>query len=170
MARLRSTPIALDYGENGISDLEIDERKDYSGNKKTIEIRLFTTHQGRLGFTCCNISSQDTVARFSGRDFALVLRGQGPDNDASAVKVRAFFVKSDRRSHRGTINVESLSTLFVDETPFRWAIPETLDETGYHSIRNADIEKPKRVWNPSNGEIHSLCLSLAVEEWQFWTW
>jgi hypothetical protein len=170
IARLRSTPTELGDGENGISDLEIDERKDDCNNKITVEIRLFTTHQGRLGFTCCDISSQDIVARFSGCDVALVVQGQGADLDASAVKGRAFFLKSDTRPHRGTTNVESSATLFLDDRPFRWAIPDILDETGYHSIRNADIEKPKRVWNSSDSNTHSLWLSLAVEEWQFWTW
>jgi hypothetical protein len=170
IARLRSTPTELGDGENGISDLEIHERKDACNNKIIVEIRLFTTHQGRLGFTCCDISSQDIVARFSGCDIALDVQGQSADLDASAVKGRAFFLKSDRRPHRGTTNVESSATLFVDNRPFRWAIPDILDETGYHSIRNADIEKPQRVWNSSDSSTHSLWLSLAVEEWQFWTW
>jgi hypothetical protein len=171
IARLRSTPTALGDGENGISDLEINERKDDYNNKKAIDIRLFTTHQGRLGFTCCDISSQDILARFSGCDVALVLRGQGADLDASAVKGRAFFLKSDRRPHRGTTNVESSPTLFVDDRLFRWAIPDIVDETGYRSILNADIGKPKRVWNSSESSTHSLLwLSMAVEEWQFWTW
>jgi hypothetical protein len=170
IARLRSTPTELGDGENGISDLEINERKDDCNNKITVEIRLFTTHQGRLGFTCCDISSQDIITRFSGCDIALLVQGQSADLDASAVKGRAFFLKSDRRPHRGTTNVESSATLFVDDSPFRWAIPDILDETGYHSIQNADIEKPKRVWNSSDSSTHSLWLSLAVEEWQFWTW
>jgi hypothetical protein len=171
IARLRSTPIALGDGEYGISDLEIDERKDGYYNKKVTEIRLFTTHQGRLGFTCCDINSQDIVARFSGCDVALVLRGQGEDLDASAVKGRAFFLKLDKRSHRGTTNVDSSPTLFVDDRLFRWAIPDIVDETGYRSILNADIGQPKRVWNSSDRSTDGLLwLSLAVEEWQFWTW
>jgi hypothetical protein len=67
--------------------------------------------------------------------------------------------------------VDSSPTLFVDDRLFRWAIPDIVDETGYRSILNADIGQPKRVWNSSDRSTDGLLwLSLAVEEWQFWTW
>lgn len=122
------------------------------------DIRLFTTHNGRLGLTTCEIVPGDRVARFEGCDVALLL-----PNFKDLVKGRAFIVKVERSRGMG------LSV--ADAATFRYGTPDVLDDP-IHDLKDADvnpIQLNRKPGIPSDCEP-IISLTLTLEEWQAATW
>lgn len=128
-----------------------------NASKKGQDIRLFTTHNGRVGITSCEIMPGDTVACFPVCDIAVVV-----DAISGKVEGRAFILKSDRRTSRG------LGLSSADAAAFRFAVPDVIDDEIY-SFRSADVDNFGRP-TVRDLEARGRSLTLTLEEWQSLTW
>ncbi|CZR64315.1 uncharacterized protein PAC_14213 [Phialocephala subalpina] len=140
----------------------------HPGSHNPTNIRLFTTHNGRVGLTSCDITHTDFIIRFHSTDIALVVSEKFETERCNLpVKGRAFIVPSDK-------TLRSESFLGSYNATFRYAVPSILDECNGEFCRDTkegegDVEEIE-MYDDTSKKKDVYWTSMTFEEWEFWTW
>ncbi|KAN0104248.1 hypothetical protein V8E51_009993 [Hyaloscypha variabilis] len=120
------------------------------------ELRLFTTHNGRLSFSICDTKEEDEIRRFPGSDVAL-----GTDKQEYPwIHARVFIINSDR-SRNGYVPIQDLS--------YRYAIPDKEDTVAKcKRVRDADLGEGKTVDAARSSSV--VPSAFTIDQLQFCTW
>lgn len=124
------------------------------------QVRLFTTHNGRLGFAACNVKEGTEIKRFSGSDVALVSLPSREATYFTGITARVFIINSDR-SRDGYTPIQDPS--------YRYAVPDREDKVARcERLRDADRGEGRSVDAVRSAGVPARELSL--DSLQFWTW
>jgi hypothetical protein len=123
------------------------------------DLRLFTTHNGRLGFSIYAMEEGDEITRFSGSNIALTWVKQG--DTWPYAYARVLIINSDR-SRNGYVPIQDPS--------YRYAIPDEEDVMAKcERVRDADLGEGMTVVDAvRSGSVYSR--DFTIDELQYWTW
>jgi Heterokaryon incompatibility protein (HET) len=129
-------------------------------------LRLFTTHNGRLGFACFDIAIEDIIVHFAGCDVAWVFRSPYLWSTISFLppsaefKGRVLIIKSDRWRSR---------YMPEGDAEYRYAIPDSEDTFDMcDRIMDADVGEGRRrevVRGAATADAY-----CTIDQLRFWIW
>ena len=123
-------------------------------------VRLFTTHNGRLGFAACTVREGDEVIRFSGSDVAVtVVTVVHSGIVIGGALARMFIINSDR-SRAGYAPVQDPS--------YRYAVPDSEDKISKSALRDADQGDGSNIDAIRSSFVETR--DFNISQLQFWTW
>jgi hypothetical protein len=147
---------ALPGGVGSQEDFSVRKRLYSPGSATPFNgLRLFTTHNGRVGIIFGTISKDAKIARFADCDVALVVtRVQWP----GVAKLRVFFVKDDRDDKP------------TGHSTYRFAIPDSKDTHRVcEGIRDADIGEGRKAKLVVRDTENYGTIKCTLGQLQFWT-